>query len=471
MKRLPLLVLVLAALLQPSVSSAAVPPPGAISENVEFIANIPEMRSAIAVNFIGDTMLVSATTGLYAYSVVDPAAPSLLGALPMYIWENEDMDVDPVRKLAFISRDPRGFTSPATPGATFPYGAVHVIDVSIPHALRQVGFFLVPAGHTSTCVNRCDFLWTGGPYANAQTQPGFTGRPIYATDVRDPANPVPCPAPIDTGRNDGVTDYAHDVQVDANGVAWVSGAGGVRGYWTEGEHYNPLTEKVETATACAPVPYAGGGTPTEATPSRFMHNAWRDVDATIPGEDDPATPEDETKGMVLYGTEEAINSNCNTSGRFATYDIRSSLDGEGWRHDADDPFRMRALDTWTPGGQAGATGCASAHYLDDRGDGVLAYAFYGQGTRFLDVSDPKDISQIGYFRPDGASTWAPYWREIGGEDYVFVADNARGIDILKFNGDAGSAQVQAPAGEIASLPSMSAAFGYMCPVRAGLTVA
>ncbi|MGH2692460.1 MAG: hypothetical protein ACRDHM_08150, partial [Actinomycetota bacterium] len=199
MRRFPLAIVVFLAVLQPATSSAAPPPPGAISENVEFIANIPEMRSAIAVNFIGNTMFVSATTGLYAYSVADPAAPSLIGALPMFIWENEDMDVDPQRNLVFISRDPRGFTTPATPGATFPYGAVHIIDVSIPHAMAQIGFFTLPAGHTSTCINRCDFLWTGGPYANAQTQPGFTGRPIYATDVRNPQNPVLCPQPIDTG--------------------------------------------------------------------------------------------------------------------------------------------------------------------------------------------------------------------------------------------------------------------------------
>ena len=473
MRRLSLVVLVLVAVLQPATSSAVPPPPGAISDNVEFIANIPEMRSAIAINFIGNTMLVSTTTGLYSYDVTNPAAPQLLGALPMFIWENEDMDVDPVRKLAFISRDPRGFTTPATPGATFPFGAVHIIDVSNPHALTQIGFFLLPAGHTSTCVNRCDYLWTGGPYANAQTQAGFRGRPIYATDIRNPSSPVPCPEPIDTGRNDGVTDYAHDVQVDANGVTWVSGAGGVRGYWTEGDHYNPLTEKVETATGCKPIPYAGGGTPNEATPSRFMHNSWRDVDATIPGEDDPATPEDETEGMVLYATEENLSSGCATSGRFATYDLRGSLNGEGWKDIQSTKFRMRVLDTFTPQGQQGGTGtgCASAHYLDDRGDGILAYAFYGQGTRFLDVSDPKDIRQIGYFRADGGNVWAPYWREVDGQDYVFVADNARGIDILRFKGGTGSAEVRAPAGQLAPLPQMSPAFGYMCPTTApGLTV-
>jgi hypothetical protein len=468
MRRLvPLLLLVLIPL-APSSAGAAPPPPGAISPTVEFVANLPEMRTAIAINFIGNTMLVSATTGLFAYDVTDPAAPKLVGALPMYIWENEDMDVDPVRKLAFISRDPRGFTSPATPGTTFPFGAVHIIDVSIPSAMRQVGFFSVPAGHTSTCINRCDFLWTGGPYANPQTQPGFTGRPIYATDVRNPLMPVACPEPIDLGRNDGVTDYAHDVQVDGNGVAWVSGAGGVRGYWTEGTHRNPLTGSMEQATACKPIPYAGSGSPNTATPSRFMHNAWRNVDATIPGEDDPGTPWDDTQGMVLYGTEENLGSNCASSGRAVAYDLRGSLDGEGWRDTATTKHRMRALDTWTPQGQQGATGCASAHYLDDRGDGIVAWAFYGQGTRFLDVSDPKDIRQVGYFRPDGASTWAPYFRG----DYVYVADNARGIDILRFTGSTASPTLAAPAAEVTPLPAMSRTFGYMCPTKVpGLSVA
>jgi hypothetical protein len=471
-----LLVLVLVALplLTPGQASAA-PPPGSISPNVEYVATIPQLRQAIALNFIDDTMFVSTAAGLYSYDVSDPAAPELTGALPMYIWENEDMDVDPVRKRVFISRDPRGFTTSATPGALFPFGAVHIIDVSDPAAMVQAGFFTVPAGHTSTCINDCDFLWTGGPYANAQTQAGWTGRPIFATDVTDPRNPQACPNPIDLGRNDGVTDYAHDVQVDADGVAWVSGAGGVRGYWTEGDHLNPLTGQVETATACSPIPAAGGGTPSEATPSRFMHNSWRNVNATIPGGDDPDTAEDETLGQVLYGTEENITSNCASSGRFATYDLRGSWNGEGWKDIADTKFRMTPLDTWTPrkaddsGFEDGATACASAHYLDDRGDGILAYAFYGQGTRFLDVSDPTDIRQIGYFRPDGASTWAPYWRQVGEEWFVFIADSARGVDIVKFTGSAGTTPTVAPpplqAAARAPQLKMDERLGYLCPLK------
>ena len=127
--------------------AAVAPPAGAISRNVRFVTTIPQVATAISINFIGDTMFVSTVHGLYSFDVSDPRHPVMLGALPMPIWENEDMDVDPARHLAFLSRDPRGFTTPAAPGSAFPYGAVHVIDVSNPRAMRQINVFLVPAGY------------------------------------------------------------------------------------------------------------------------------------------------------------------------------------------------------------------------------------------------------------------------------------------------------------------------------------
>jgi hypothetical protein len=419
------------------------------SANVQTVSAIPVLKEAISLNFIGETMFVSTVHGVYSYDVSDPAKPALLGALPMYIWENEDVDVDPIRKRLFISRDPRGFTSPVTPGSAFPYGAVHIIDVSDPRLMTQLNMFLVPAGHTTTCVNRCDTIWTSGPYANAQTQPGLTGRPIYATDVTDPANPKPCPAPIDTDHNFGVNDYVHDVQVDADGVAWVSGQGGVRGYWTSGEHLDPLQGRVRTATGCDPVPYAGAGTPKSATPSQFMHNAWRDV----------SRPE------ILLGTEENVVSDCATAGRFATYDLTGTFAGEGFRPETRATATMTPLDTWTPERQPGSTGCASAHYFTSRGDGITVNAFYEQGVRFLDTSDPTDIRQVGYFVNADSNTWAAYWHK----GLVYVADSGRGIDILRFTGAAGRARtVRAPklrhTGR--AFTFRRSVFGGLCPLPA-----
>jgi hypothetical protein len=390
---------------------APTPPAGAISPGVQFLANLPELASAISIDFLGNTMFASTVTGIYAYDISDPAAPTLAGALPQYIWENEDVQIDQKRKLLFLSRDPRGFTSPAT--TAFPYGAVQVIDVSNPAVMVMLSMTTLPSGHTTSCVDSCNYTWTAGP-AKGQGQPAdWGGRPVFALDMRDPANPVQCPHPIDEHRNDGKTDYTHDVQVDKDGIAWVSGSGGVRGYWVSGTHRNAQTGKMQKATGCDPVPYGGGGTDLgQLSKGGVMHNSLH-----------PSWAKD-----VLLATEEITVTSCATSGRFATYDLKDSYGGAGFRSTKEDPYRLKVLDTWTPEKQPGATGCDSAHYFTDRGDGITANAFYTQGTRFLDVRNPRDIKQVGYFRPDDADTWAAYWRPGG---YVFVADFQRGVDILK----------------------------------------
>jgi hypothetical protein len=408
--------LVVAALLAVPVyapPSHAAPPAGSISKGVTYVTNLPELRAAISINFIGNTMFVSTVTGIFSYDVSNPATPTLLGALPQYIWENEDVDVDAKRHLLFLSRDPRGFTSPAT--TAFPYGAVQVIDVSNPALMVQKSITLLPSGHTTTCVDSCRYTWTAGPAAAATDPSDWGGRPVWALDMRDPANPVKCPHAIDADENDGKTDYTHDVQVDNHGVAWISGSGAVRGYWVTGTHRNAKTGRMQRATGCDPVPYAGGGTDLGQLKTRdgVMHNSYH-----------PAYLKD-----VVVATEEVTGApSCNAFGKLVTYSLKDTYGGAGFRSTPANPFRMKVLGTWTPEKQVGSSGCDSAHYFKDRGDGIIAMAFYAQGTRFLDVRDPAHVKQVGFYRPDDANTWAAYWRPGG---YVFVADFTRGVDVLR----------------------------------------
>jgi hypothetical protein len=265
---------------------------------------------------------------------------------------------------------------------------------------------------------------------------------------------VQCPHPIDEHRNDGKTDYTHDVQVDKDGIAWVSGSGGVRGYWVNGTHRNAQTGRTQKATGCDPVPYAGGGTDLgQLSKGGVMHNSWH-----------PAWAKD-----VLLATEEVTSGGCQQLGKFATYSLEGTYTGGGFRSTPDKRFRLKVLDTWTPEKQPGSSGCGSAHYFTDRGDGITANAFYGQGTRFLDVRNPKDIKQVAYYRPDDANTWAAYWRPGG---YVFVADFDRGVDVLKVtigkNGKAVTAPAM-PARSLSNLPSRG--FGWMCQVPASIAAA
>src|SRR5918994_1274343 len=86
------------------------------------------------------------------------------------------------------------------------------------------------------------------------------------------------------------------------GIAWVSGDGGTRGYWTKGRHFDPLTGKAETASPLKPIPYGGGGLPRDLVnddTGGFEHNAWRPV-----GDDAPQEDPRYAAGELLLITEE-----------------------------------------------------------------------------------------------------------------------------------------------------------------------
>jgi len=422
-------------------------PAGLISKNIQFLSNLP-LPTAISIAFIGHTAFVSTVLGVYSVDISNPSNPQVLGALPMYIWENEFMQADPQRNLIFIARDPRGFTSPLT--TAFPYGALHVIDVSNPRAMVQVGFHLQPTGHTAACINNCTFLWVTGPASPAihvagGAQPQWGGRPTWGLDITNPTAPKDCPHFIDVNNHDGATDYDHHVDVDSAGVAWVTGSGHIRGYWTNGRHYNYVDRRFETATACNPIPYAGGNTYEGqlTVQGGVIHDSERNMQIAVDGR----------QGDVVAATEEVTVTDCAKSGQLVTYDIGASKQAQGWIHPK---YTLPRLGVWTPHNQPGSTGCDSAHWFTDRGDGLLAQAFYTQGTRLVDIRDPRHIKQVGWYNVKDQSgqstndTWATYWY---GRNYIVVADFTRGLDILRYLPGVPAGTVAAPTAKNATAAS------------------
>jgi hypothetical protein len=464
------------------------------SKNVELLDNLDEAKDATAINFMSygkrksDVMLVTGRFGLKSYSLEDPAHPELLDEITAEdlrlpgdpavnfepasapfstFWQNEDMDVDRKRKLALLSRDPRAYAGSTSrePGEADPNGAtniagVYVIDAKDPADLELLSFQQLPTGHTTTCVNDCRQLWTGGP-ASTTTQRdalGWTfGRPIIVTDLSNPRKPQAFPMePVDLFRRDGVTAYSHDVQVDDMGIAWVSGDGGTRGYWTEGRHFDPIQGRSRMATALDPIPYAGGGLPASVTGDEtggFEHNAWRPVGRRAPDGDSRYR-----RGKLLLATEEDFGpaeEACSKRGQFSIASLKGSFGGEAWRSTAANPFRLEVVGTWNPFQKEGSrpvggpynplANFCSAHYFDVDGS-TVTYAWYGEGTRFLDISDPEDPTQFAYWRPDDGIVWASYLHD----GYVYTADRSRGVDVLKLTGGATAArargrEVSAPA--------------------------
>ena len=63
------------------------------------------------------------------------------------------------------------------------------------------------------------------------------------------------------------------------------------------------------------------------------------------------------------------------------------------------------------------------------GDGnILVQTYYGQGTRFIDFSDPRHPVQVGYFVPKGSEAATPSYHD----GLVYAAQYSNGIDVLRF---------------------------------------
>ncbi|GAB2984668.1 LVIVD repeat-containing protein [Saccharothrix stipae] len=475
----------------------------AAAKNVELRAAIPETEGAISINFMQyrhrDVMFLSGTFGLKTYDVTDVDRPRLLDhltkqelALPgddpeQRFWENEDVTVDPNRKLVFLARERSAFGRQV--GSERPTG-VYFVSAVDPARLELLSFAPMGTGHITSCVNDCSYLWTTG-YDGTPTDDPDTYRrsgKVFVTDIRDPRNPKTLGTYVDLNRNQGETHMTHDVQVDAAGIAWVAGTGGTRGYHTRGWHRDPLTGQVREATPYSPVPYAGGAAAKLDMPTSFSHNSFRPVGRTL--KDGPKPSREHPAGSLLLHTEEAFGSaTCKDQGRFVISSLAGSTGGESWRATPEQPFHLKTVGVWSPDDQEGTlpgpdTFC-SAHYFDVH-QRIVAYSWYEQGTRFLDISDPANPIQVAYWRPEGAVSFAPYWHR----GRVFVADLARGVEVVKLTAAAYEAQAShtnvtlktAPVTEVSAtfrsldgprkrLPlAPDPDYGFACPMLVGRCV-
>ena len=226
--------------------------------------------------------------------------------------------------------------------------------------------------------------------------------------------------PVDLYRNDGYSDYSHDVDEDERGIAWVAGRGGIRGYATKGKHRDPFQNRVRGASPFDPILVAGGGLQWDVPPARgaddgvaqatdFMHNSGRPTDGAV-------RASGVKKGNVLIGTEEDFQS-CAEAGRIVAVDLTDSWGGEPAQNSTrTNPYRMKALSSFHPFLDTPETANpdlqCSAHYFEIRAS-TLAAGWYGQGLRLVDVSDARDMRQVGYYRVTGTGTRQPVVELVG----------------------------------------------------------
>lgn len=411
-----------------------------ISDNVTPVFTVPGVHP-VGARIRGNDMFVTGPEGLTVFDISDPERPTPQGALPLPHFENEDVDLG--GNTLLISNDP-------SEGV----GILYVIDISNPGRPTLVsatpngfvdfcqGCFGIGAeedvppgtGHTASCIpgpaGGCQYAWLAG-----------TGQGIAIVDLTDREKPF-----VAKTFKPEITGWAtHDVQIDGTGLAWVVGADGSAGY----DISDPLNPRMVVRTDPA-VKNGGVTLPGFVPPSANPQDGDKVITdpafgITVGGKGDqpidfihhdslrlgkpakkPATYPAGGRGNVMGIVEEDYNRpTCEGAGSFQTWKI------------GDDGV-ARLLDSWVTevqalskgSGFAPLAGVCSAHYFDHN-NGLTANAWYEEGTRFLDVSDPKNIREVGYWIPTKGETWSAIFAptDPSGQT-VYALDVVRGIDVL-----------------------------------------
>jgi hypothetical protein len=178
-------------------------------------------------------------------------------------------------------------------------------------------------------------------------------------------------------------------------------------------------------------------------------------------------------------TDEQQPGSCNGQGKFETWSLRSMKPGgitpiDTWETELNGMFTDGSADSKAP-----VTVNCSSHWFDEQ-DGIVSVGWYEQGVRFLDVTNPADIRQVGFYLPANGSTWASYWvpNDPAGE-IVYTTDAYRGLDVLRIdNGGKASKTRKAPVpekwfgaeGTSSTVEGYrpSERFGWSCPIPTDL---
>lgn len=398
------------------------------SANVTHVGVLPEAAPAISIAFSSDTphMYVSTLKGLHVYDISDPKDPQRVSVLPLPHYQNEAMTIGerknaktPVKKFVVIAS---GLAAVSKAGYYDVGSSRHIIVVDVTDPANPTEIAGMPTDtrtHTVSCLTKtCEYA-----YSDGRTQ-----GEISIIDLRDPH------APKMAGTYKSVVPQGHDQDVDDAGIVWhVGGQGAVA---------------LDVSNPTKPVPLAstngrGVGNPDrEKNPYNnfILHNSAR------PNADrfKPNQGPDLSNGNILLATEEDTGAGrCGPHlGSFSTWLI-PSLDAATYKRQ--NPKlevgggRILPLDHWYPEDAAVGQAC-SAHYFDYNDQGFVAQGWYELGTRILDVRNPNNVKQVGYFFNNAMETWAAYWapaRNKKGKatgrssNIVYTADAARGVDILE----------------------------------------
>ncbi|MGH2829964.1 MAG: LVIVD repeat-containing protein [Actinomycetota bacterium] len=416
----------------------AVGAPPLSSPNVSLVASLPD-TGMTGGRFAGGYFFATISSpipfeagpnsGVRIFDVRIPEVPLLVGVLPLPHAENEDVDVSVSRKLLLISMDT--ISERLGRGDYF-----YVVSWTNPNLPRQIGSLRLPQS-----VKAADGRNVGGPghivncIADCARYAYITGAgdgSIFVVDLKDPTAPAIAKVlqpralkPKTRFGKEGI-GTVHDVNVEPSGLVWMTGGRGAV-LMDAKDPLNPRPLKWM-------YPHQA-----QAYNQFIFHNSLRlDRRTVLITEEDWLEPGCGSTEVTVPG-EGSFGGG--QQGGFQTWAVNGTKGGEGAVKFADQ--WLTELDQYANGSNPVTVTCSS-HWFTFNEHKIVAVGWYNQGVRFLDVSDPKDIRQVGYWLAPGTMASAAYFAP-GRNDIVYVTDYVRGFEVLRIQGGGrGAATVTAP---------------------------
>ncbi|HVF20471.1 MAG TPA: hypothetical protein VNA14_09530 [Mycobacteriales bacterium] len=436
--------LAVVALLGATVPAGAQSVPLIMSANVKFVANFPDTLSISGVfSRSAPYYYSSSLDSINVFDISNPRMPVLTGTLPNLVFENEavsygERTIDgTVNRFVLIGADLFNATptQPADRPPNFLGGEVYIVDVTNPALPRiRSAVSASTSTHTVACADPdCNYAYTAGDNGNFTI---LDFRNLDLPVVLEGKEEVPIPSAK------GPFDAGHHWRFESNGVGWHTGGGGATAY--------------DVRDPANPVPLAStnplGITDfSDSTPwnNFILHNAQHPNAAFFRPNAEP----DVRNGNVLLVTEEDYTNDgdeieCDKAGSFETWYI-PTLDAAAYKKSNPDlePGRgtIEPIGIINPvqvgsGIDSPVGGFCSAHWFDYHQSGIIAQGFYQQGMRLIDVRQPRELVQYGFFTTGASEVWDAYFvpeYDAEGMDtgkrtnLAYTADLVRGMDVLE----------------------------------------
>jgi hypothetical protein len=417
-------------------------PPLATSSNVHLLGHVP--GTAAGMNFKGHYAYVTGWSGITVLDIAKPAAPELVGSVPLPHFENEDVDLCGNTLIVVNDREAKDLGS-------IMY-VVSIANRTSPEVVAVMPLGLTGngrgSGHIANFVKAdCSQAWIDG------------GDHVEVVDLKNPKAPRSLGKFESAAAKSEAFNVSHDTERDSAGNVWNVGGGGAAGYRLTS---NPLKPRLLATTGkpgVNPSPYN----------DFILHNSQRRGNTLLITEED------------YIDQSETPPGGCRGQGKFETWDLSRLKKGVirprgTWQTELNGMFSSGAVDSKAP-----VTVNCSSHWFDAR-SGIAAVGWYEQGVRFLDYRVPRKIRQVGYYIPANGSTWAAYWSPTDKHgQVVYTADAYRGIDVLRIDGGGRKAKARrapVPSGWLGSSAGVRSevfaphpTFGFVCPLlKAGVAL-